>query len=92
MKKFISFLLALNLYGAFPSWYYNIKSVSKQKKAFVEIMLPLIKIENQKIKKLREKIIEIFDDPYFLLDKEKIKFLGKIDKAISVINGELKFP
>ena len=84
MKKFISFLLALNLYGAFPSWYYNIKSVSKQKKAFVEIMLPHIKAENQKIKKLREKIIEIFDNPYFLLDKEKIKFLAKVAKEYKI--------
>ncbi|MEO1924135.1 MAG: glucosaminidase domain-containing protein [Nautiliaceae bacterium] len=86
MKKFIGFLLALNLYGAFPSWYYNIKETSKQKKAFVEIMLPLIQEENKKIKFLREKIIKIFNDPYFLLDPKKVEFLAKTAKIYKIKN------
>ncbi len=83
-KKFISFLIALNLYSAFPSWYYNIKDTQKQKKAFVEIMLPLIKKENQKIKKLREKIIKIFNDPFFLTNQEELTFLAKIAKKYKI--------
>ncbi len=86
MKKLIGFLLALNLYGAFPSWYYNIKETSKQKKAFVEIMLPLIQEENRKIKSLRKKIIKIFNDPYFLLDPKKVEFLAKIAKTYKIKN------
>ncbi|QCT93798.1 mannosyl-glycoprotein endo-beta-N-acetylglucosamidase [Caminibacter mediatlanticus TB-2] len=85
-KKFISFLIALNLYGAFPSWYYNIKNTQKQKKAFVEIMLPLIERENQKIKKLREKIIQIFNDPYFLTNKKNLSFLATIAKKYKIKN------
>jgi len=83
-KKFISFLIALNLYSAFPSWYYNIKDTQKQKKAFVEIMLPLIKQENQKIKKLRKKIIQIFNDPFFLTNQEELAFLAKIAKKYKI--------
>ncbi|WP_456488937.1 glucosaminidase domain-containing protein [Caminibacter pacificus] len=87
MKRFLgSMLLALNLYAAFPSWYYNIKDVKKQKKAFVEIMLPLIQAENKKIKALREKIIEIFNDPYYLMDPYKIAFLAKIAKIYKIKN------
>jgi Bax protein len=84
MKKIMGFLLAINLYGAFPSWYYNIKETSKQKKAFVEILLPLIKKENQKILLLRKKIIDIFNDPYFLLDKNKVEFLAKVAKTYKI--------
>ncbi len=86
MKKIIGFLLVINLYGAFPSWYYNIKETSKQKKAFVEILLPLIKEENKKILNLRKKIIEIFSDPYFLLDKKKVEFLAKVAKKYKIKN------
>jgi len=86
MKKLLGLMLALNLYGAFPSWYYNIKDISKQKKAFVEIMLPLIKEENKKILNLRKKIIDTFNDPYFLLDPKKVQFLAKVAKIYKIKN------
>ena len=87
MKKFLgSVFLALNLYAAFPSWYYNIKDVKKQKKAFVEIMLPLINAENRKIKNLREKIITIFKDPYYLMNPYKIAFLAQVAKVYKIKN------
>jgi len=85
MKKFLGhLLLALNLYAAFPSWYYNIKDVKKQKKAFVEIMLPLIEEENKKILELRKKIKEIFNDPYYLMDPYKVAFLANIAKKYRI--------
>ncbi|WP_457560689.1 glucosaminidase domain-containing protein [Caminibacter sp.] len=84
MKKIIGFLFALNLYAAFPSWYYNIKDVKEQKKAFASIMLPLIQKENKKIENLRKKIIEIFNDPYFLLDPKKVEFLAKVAKKYKI--------
>jgi len=85
MKKTIfSFLFALNLYSAFPEWYYKINNISQQKKAFVEIMLPLIQTENQHILTTREKIIKIFNDPYFILKPENIEFLSKIAKKYKI--------
>ena len=93
MKRLISLALALNLYGAFPSWYYKVKGVSKQKKAFVEIMLPLIQAENNKILSLRKTIIQIFKDPNFLLNPQKIAFLAKIAKIYKIkdITDEKEF-
>ncbi|MEO1958379.1 MAG: glucosaminidase domain-containing protein [Nautiliaceae bacterium] len=78
MKKIVIVLITIKIYAAFPSWYYKIKNVDKQKKAFVSIMLPLIKKENQSILKLRKKIISIFNDPYFLIEPNKVIFLAKI--------------
>ena len=86
MKRLIGFLFALNLYAAFPSWYYNIKDVKEQKKAFSSILLPLIQKENKKILDLRKKIVEIFNDPYFLLNPKKVEFLAKIAKIYKIKN------
>jgi len=86
LKRLISLALALNLYGAFPSWYYKVKGVKQQKKAFVEVMLPLIQAENNKIKALRQKIIDIFNDKYYLLDPKKIAFLSKVAKIYKIKN------
>ncbi|GAB6074929.1 glucosaminidase domain-containing protein [Nautilia lithotrophica] len=84
MKKLISLALALNLYGAFPSWYYKVKGTKQQKEAFVEIMLPLIQAENKKIIHLRKLIIDIFNDPYYLINPKKIAFLAKIAKIYKI--------
>ena len=86
MKRLISLALALNLYGAFPSWYYKIKSTKQQKQAFVEIMLPLIQAENRKIEVLRKTIINIFNDPFYLINPKKITFLTKIAKIYKIKN------
>jgi Bax protein len=87
MKKvFINILFFAYLNGAFPTWYYNIKNIKQQKKAFVEILLPLIQTENQKILNLRKKVIEIFNDPYFLLNPQKISFLSTVAKTYKIKN------
>jgi Bax protein len=86
LKRLISLALALNLYGAFPSWYYKVKGTKQQKQAFVEIMLPLIQAENKKIEKLREHLIEIFNDPFYLLDPKKVAFLAKVAKIYKIKN------
>jgi len=84
LKKLISLALALNLYGTFPSWYYKVKDTKQQKEAFVEIMLPLIQAENRKIAHLRKLIIDIFNDPFYLLNPKKIAFLSKIAKIYKI--------
>jgi len=84
LKKIIFFFIVLNLYAAFPSWYYKINNIKQQKEAFVEILLPLIQTENQKIKKLREQIINTFNDPFYLLNKKKITFLLQIAKKYKI--------
>ena len=86
LKFFAVFFIFLPLYGAFPEYYYKIKDVKKQKKAFVEIMLPLIKQENQNILALRKKIIQIFNDPNLLLNFDEISFLKKIAKKYKIKN------
>ena len=93
MKKFLSFALALQLYAAFPDYYYKIKNTQKQKQAFTEILLPLIQTENEKIKTLRNKIIEIFNDPYYMLYPQKVAFLAKVAKKYKIkdINNKKEF-
>ncbi|ACM93783.1 mannosyl-glycoprotein endo-beta-N-acetylglucosamidase domain protein [Nautilia profundicola AmH] len=86
MKRLISLALALNLYGAFPSWYYKVKGTKQQKKAFVEIMLPLIQAENKKIEHLRKTVIDIFNDPYYLINPKKVAFLAKVAKIYKIKN------
>ncbi|WP_456479072.1 glucosaminidase domain-containing protein [Nautilia sp.] len=93
MRKFVLLLFVINLYGAFPSWYYKVKGIKRQKQAFVEIMLPLIQAENRKIEKLRNTVIEIFKDPYFLMNPKKVSFLAKIAKTYKIkhITDEKEF-
>jgi len=86
LKRLISLALALNLYGAFPSWYYKVKGTKQQKKAFVEIMLPLIQAENKKIEHLRKTVIDIFNDPYYLINPKKVAFLAKVAKIYKIKN------
>ncbi len=86
MKKILSLLIALNLYGVFPDYYYHIKNIKQQKKAFVNIILPLIQKENQNILKTRQKIIIIFSNPYYLLNEKDIEFLTKLAKKYKIKN------
>ena len=86
MKKFLSILFALKLYAAFPEYYYQIKNIKQQKKAFVDILLPLIQKENEEIINTRKKVIQIFNDPYYLLDENKIAFLTKLAKQYKIKN------
>jgi len=93
LKKFISLALALNLYAAFPSWYYKVKNTKEQKTAFVEILLPLIQAENKKIQTLRKTIISIFNDPFYLINPQKVAFLSEIAKIYKIkdINNKEEF-
>jgi len=93
LKRLVSLALALNLYAVFPSWYYKIKSTSKQKQAFVEIMLPLIQVENRKIENLRKTVIYIFSDPFYMIKPEKVAFLAKTAKIYKIkdINDKNEF-
>ena len=84
MKKIILFFIVLNLYASFPPWYYKINNTKQQKKAFVQILLPLIQTENQKIKKLRKKVIDIFNEPLYLLNEKKIAFLLQVAKKYKI--------
>ncbi|AZV45778.1 mannosyl-glycoprotein endo-beta-N-acetylglucosamidase [Nautilia sp. PV-1] len=86
MKRLISLALTLNLYGAFPDWYYKVKGTTQQKQAFVEIMLPLIQAENKKLEHLRKHIIDIFNDPFYLINPKKVAFLAKIAKIYKIKN------
>jgi len=93
VKKLLSFLIALKLYAAFPDYYYQIKNIKQQKKAFVDILLPLIQKENQKILKTRQKIIKIFNNPYYLIDPKEIIFLTQVAKKYKIkdINNKKAF-
>ena len=84
MKRFLSIVLALNLYAAFPDYYYKIKNIQKQKEVFANIMLPLIQNENKKILLLRKKIIKIFNDKNLLLNTKELEFLAKIAKNYKI--------
>jgi len=57
-------LVVATLYGAnytkIPNWYYQIKDVSEQKRAFFEILRPLVQKENEKIEKERAFVISFF--------------------------------
>ncbi len=86
MKKLLHLLLAFKLYAAFPDYYYQIKDIKQQKKAFVNILLPLIQKENENILKTRQKVIEIFNDPFYLLNPEKIAYLTQLAKKYKIKN------
>jgi len=86
MKRLLSIILAINLYAAFPDYYYKIKNIQKQKHAFANIMLPLIENENKKILNLRKKIINIFNDPNLLLNAKELAFLAKTAKIYKIKN------
>jgi len=87
MKKiFISALFFVNLFGAFPEYYYKIKNINKQKQAFVNIMLPLIQRENQRILTIRKKLKYIFSDPFYIFNKKDLIFLAKLAKIYKIKN------
>ncbi len=86
MKKILGLILTISLYAAFPDYYYKIKNIQKQKKAFVSIMLPLIQNENRKILLLRQKIINIFNDKNLLFNTEELAFLAKTARNYKIKN------
>lgn len=68
-----------------PKWYYNIKDINTQKSKFFEILKPLIKVQNQKIKKEREFVIKFFDNYYKNpLNEEDLKKLISLAKKYRI--------
>ena len=93
MKKIVILfaLFATLLYaGGLPSWYYKIKSVQKQKEAFVKIMLPLIKRANKNTLKEREFVKEFFKnferEGFKGVKTEDIKRLVKLSRKYKIKN------
>lgn len=84
MKKIVLLLNFVFVFGAFPDWFYKIPNIYQQKKAFVEILLPLIKNENRKILSLRRELIKIFNTPNYITNKKYVAFLSQIAKRYRI--------
>jgi Bax protein len=56
----VASLLGAGEYVTIPKWYYEIKDTEAQKKAFFEILRPLVEKENQKILQERRFVEEFF--------------------------------
>ncbi len=91
MRKILVVLTLLStlIYaGGLPSWYYKIKSVSKQKEAFVKIMLPLIKNANKKVLKERGFVKNFFEklekSGFSSIKTEELKRLAKLSKKYKI--------
>ena len=96
MKKIVTgaaillFSLSINAteLKSIPSWYYKIKNIQKQKEKFFEILRPLVKEENIKIKKEREFVENFFDEYYKtpITDAKKLQKIVKIAKKYRIKN------
>ena len=73
------------LFAGFPEYYYKLP-IQKQKKEFKKILLPMIEKENQKIRAERRKVMEIFSNPFFMMDKKKVLVLSKLAKKYKIKN------
>ena len=83
MKKLLFLLGITYLFAGFPEYYYKLP-ISKQKKEFEKILLPMVEKENKKILLLRQKVIKIFNDPDFIFDNNKIIFLSKVARNYKI--------
>ena len=83
MRWLLGLFMFSFLFAGFPEYYYKLP-VKKQKEEFKRILLPMIEKENQKILSIRKKIIEIFNDPEFMINKEKILYLAKLAKTYKI--------
>ena len=83
MKKIFLLFSISFLFAGFPKYYYELP-ISKQKKEFERILLPMIEKENKKILLLRQKIVNIFNDPNFIFDTKKIVFLSRIARTYKI--------
>jgi len=84
MKRVVFFIFFIFLNAALPDYYYKIKDIKKQKRAFIDIMLPLIQNENRKILVLRKKILKIFADPFYMLNIKDLLFLAKVAREYKI--------
>jgi Bax protein len=78
-------LLFTYLFAGFPEYYYKLP-IKKQKEEFKRILLPMIEIENNKILLERNQVISIFNEPFFLTNKENLLILGKLAKKYKIKN------
>ena len=85
MRKIFSLLLFTYLFAGFPEYYYKLP-IKKQKEEFKRILLPMIEIENNKILLERNQVISIFNEPFFLINKENLLILGKLAKKYKIKN------
>jgi len=83
LKKLLFLLGITYLFAGFPEYYYKLP-ISKQKKEFEKILLPMVEKENKKILLLRQKVIKIFNDPDFIFDNNKIIFLSKVARNYKI--------
>jgi Bax protein len=77
IKKYVNSL-------GFPKWYYDIKDIKKAKESFVELLLPLIKKENQKIYNERITAINIFKKGYFSWSNQEKTTIIKLAKKYKI--------
>ncbi len=62
-RAVLIFIFAVNSFCAgFPYYYYDIKNSSKQKKEFINILLPLVQKGNAKVRKERAFIVHFFEN------------------------------
>ena len=74
MKKLFFIFIFNFLFAGFPNYYYKL-SIKEQKKEFKKILLPMIREANDRILFERNKIIEIFNNPFAIFQKDELKFL-----------------
>ena len=84
MRKLYLILFFINiLFAGFPDYYYKL-SIKQQQKEFKNILLPMINKENQKILNEREKVIQIFNIPMFMMNKQNVLILAKLARKYHI--------
>jgi len=83
LKILLNLIVFSFLFAGFPDYYYKL-SIKQQQKEFKNILLPMIQKENQKILYERQQVINIFNDPYFMMDSNKILYLAKLAKKYNI--------
>jgi len=81
MKLFIALFLPLILFGVekkFPDWYYEISTSKEKKSAFFKILVPIVKENQERIRKERFFIKNFFNN--LKVEKPQSKDLEKINK------------
>ena len=83
MKKIVSLFMFSFLFAGFPDYYYKL-SIKQQQKEFSKILKPMIDKENSKILAERQKIIDIFNIPMFMMNKNNMMILSKLAKKYNI--------
>ncbi len=97
MKKFLLFLTTIiSLYSSeletaikIPDSFYNIKDLETQKEEFVNLILPIIKSQNQKILQERSFVLNYFSKNFLLksgVEKENLKYIAELAKKYNIKN------